>query len=121
MRMRVDGVKSLKDYRRVVDYLSGVRGVKQVVAETLTPTSATLRITAEGSMDSVLQVIALGKTIDRVEQPQSRQSTATMPLNGVSLMRESDREGEPSAFDGADDTRGVARPPQPELVYRLIP
>jgi hypothetical protein len=124
MRMRVDGVKSLKDYRRVVDYLSGVRGVKQVVAEALTPTSATLRITAEGGMESVLQVIALGKTIDRVEPSQSRQSTGTMPLKRVPLMRGSDREEETSASDAAlaaDDTRGVAKPPEPELVYRLLP
>jgi len=124
MRMRVEGVSNLKAYRRVVDYLSGVSGVKQVVVETLTPTAVTLRISAEGSPESVLRVIALGKTLARLEQPQTPQANGTMPRTRVSLMGGSEREaGTPASADApaAEDAAMVVEPPQPELHYRLIP
>ena len=113
MLIRVEGVQNLKDYRRVIDYLAGVHGVKRVVAETMTPTAVRLRISAEGGMDTVLQVIALGDTLVKVEQPQSTALSETLLLN-------QEPSGGEQAMDTAD-TKRVAEPPQPEQVYRLIP
>lgn len=124
LRMRVEGVGNLKAYRRVVDYLSGISGVKQVVVETLTPTAVTLRISAEGGPESVLRVIALGKTLARLEQPQTPQANGTLPRTRVSLMGGSERAaGTPASADApaAKDAAVVVEPPQPELHYRLIP
>jgi hypothetical protein len=121
VRMRVEGVQNLHDYRRVVDYLSEVHGVKQVVVELLTPDSVDLRITAEGGIDTVLQIIALGNTLEKVELPPA----AMPPLKPVPLMGTADQgEGKPSPDAqtvAAADATTVAEPPQPELRYRLLP
>ena len=121
MRMRVEGVRNLKDYRRVIDYLSGVHGVKQVVAETMTSSEVLLRITSGGGSDAVLQVIALGNTLAKVKQPVNE----TLRLNQVPMQDERDKGViSPSNSDapmGAARMTKVVEPPKPELVYRLIP
>ncbi len=121
MVMRVEGVRNLKDYRRVLDYLAGVHGVKRVVVETMSPSAVRLRIAAEGGLDAILQVIALGDTLVKVEQPDNVAVRLTqVPTRGVS---DNVTEQRPSG-DGVNEapvTTRVAEPPQPELVYRLIP
>jgi hypothetical protein len=119
--MRVEGIRNLKDYRRVVDYLEAVHGVKQVVVDTMTPTAARLRIVAEGGMDTVLRIIALGNTLVKMEQPGTEMRLRSQVLlrsegdKGVNNLSSGDK-----TLESAEMTR-VAEPPPPELVYRLIP
>ena len=124
MMMRVEGVQNLKDYRRVIDYLSGVHGVSRVVVDTVTPEAIRLRVAAEGGMDTVLQVIALGDTLEKLEQPPVPAPGFSMQLSQEPQPGESAGGAENSA--PADETamggdsQGMATP-QPDLVYRLIP
>ena len=124
MLIRVEGVRNLKDYRRVIDYLAGVHGVKRVVVETMTPTATRLRIAAEGGMDTVLQLIALGDTLVEVEQPPVAPPGETMRLSPAPSPMGGENEEGPSSGNqgmGAAEPVRAAEPPQPEQVYRLIP
>lgn len=106
--MRVENVRSLGDYRRVINYLKGTHGVKQVVAETVSPMVVRIRLVAEGGVDSVLRTIAIGKTLTKVSQPASR------PLQGEESKYSFDDKGQ--ALPESSEITA-----QPELVYRLIP
>lgn len=116
--MRVEGVRNLREYRRVINYLRSTQGVKQVLVETVNPDMVRLYIVAEGGFESVLQQIALGKILTKVSQPvapslpqnQRPQANAERDAGKYSFGT-NDREPSPAAFESA----------QPELVYRLMP
>jgi len=123
MLMRVEGVRNLKDYRRVIDYLEGVHGVKRLVVETMAPTAVDLRIAAEGGMDTVLRIIALSDILVKVEQPRTEPTQLyQVPFRGENGMANGKLPpGDNVAGAAETETMKVAEPPQPELVYRLKP
>lgn len=103
MQLEVLGVHNLKQYRRVVDYLSGVHGVRGVLTEQITPDAARFSLETEGGSEAVLQIIALGDVLEPEEIPQSSLLYRAIP-------RKSDEGGQQAAL------------PQPPLrVYRLNP
>lgn len=123
--MRVEGVRNLKDYRRVINYLKSTHGVKQVVAETMSPMTARIRIVAEGGIDSVLQTIAIGKTLSKVSQPFPP-SVSERLQGGQNADRSGGGNGmkNNSSTDSSSETpesSDEGESPQPELVYRLLP
>lgn len=121
--LRVEGVHNLKDYRRVFNYLKGTRGVKQVVAETMTPKTVRLRVVTDGGIEPVLQTIAIGRTLTKVSQPVA----TALPRNQAVRQNSKDEGAGKYSFSG--NTTGkenaselpVDEPPQQELVYRLMP
>lgn len=124
--MRIEGVRNLKEYRRVINYLRGTRGIKQVVAESMDPTAMRVRIVAEGGIDSVLQTIAVGKTLDKVAQPPASALPAVMiRQDQTTLGNDGGREDEKYSVGGdvpeLPESPDVIEPTQPELVYRLMP
>jgi len=142
--LRVDNVNNLTDYRRVLDYLRGVHGVKQVDAEVMTANAVRFRLMMAGGRDAVLQVIALGNTLERVEHPQPLPLPAPAPSSalpqrpvpaqelppGAASPASPSGQGEPGdtgdGTTGNTDTPAMQAPtnvaPQPpELVYRLRP
>jgi len=125
MVMQVEGVRNLRDYRRVINYLKGTIGVKQVVAESMSIPTVRLRIVAEGGIDSILNTLALGNTLTKVAQPLPQPVPATMPGEQVKVRSDVDRsEGKYSAdvnVPELPEPTGGGEPPLPELVYRLLP
>ncbi len=124
--MRIEGVRNLRDYRRVINYLRSTRGVKQVVAESMAPTTMRVRIVAEGGIDSVLQTIAVGKTLAKVVQPPASALPAMMIMQDqTTLGNDGGREDEKYSVGGdvpeLPESPDVIEATQPELVYRLIP
>jgi len=133
--MRVEDVRNLKDYRRVLDYLRGVHGVKQAVAETLSADTVRFRLSTEGGSEAVLQVIALGNTLERVAQPPPADTVVPMRAlpqrelpPGAADSRQEAIDGQAAAASatdslstGSEPTPADYAPPQPELLYRLLP
>ncbi len=128
----VESVQSLEDYRRVVDYLKGVHGVRQVITETLSSDAVRLRLKTDGGSDAVRQVIALGNTLERVNRlemrygPSSDVANKRQPAPQESLppgAAYTDRSAMPegAAVDTGAIEPAAANPPRPEVVYRLLP
>lgn len=125
--IRVDDVRSLGDYRRVLDYLKGVQGIKHVVSEGQKSGSMYIRLSTEGGSEAALRVIALGNTLERVVETQMRYSYGRP---GSAMQTSPQRElppgaasqqgtaGQPGAVTG---TASVAPPVTPDMVYRLLP
>ncbi len=125
--MKVEGVRNLRDYRRVINYLKGTRGVNQVVAESMSIPTIRLRIVADGGMDALQHTISLGKTLAMVSQPLPPRVLTMMQAEPTSLSGDGDK-GEGKYSIGADVPElpepmliGREEPPQPDLVYRLMP
>jgi hypothetical protein len=128
--LRVEGVTNLSDYRRVLDYLKGVHGVRQATAETLSAAAVRFRLATEGGSEAVLQVIALGDTLERIEQPQLPEAGVPMPTlrplppgaarNGTGSTASGTMRGE-AAPDAEQPVETAPVPAPPELVFRLLP
>jgi len=126
--LRVDGIHNLEQYRRVLDYLRGVHGVKQAVAKSLNADSVRFHLMTSGGSDAVLRVIALGNTLERVKDSSvytpvlgQRMPTQDLPP-GAAYPQTSGGQG----VDGSPSSALTATPaniePQlPELVFRLLP
>lgn len=127
--LQVEGIDGLRQYRRVLDYLSGVHGVSSVIADRITPHSVRYRLQAEGGSDAVLQTIALGDVLEKAEPPVPQE-----PVPMVTLPRDkpaADETGQHLSGENADDTANepdattsAAIPPvpqQPVIYYQLIP
>jgi hypothetical protein len=127
MLVQVDGITSLKQYRRVLDYLSGVHGVSTVMAEKVTPESMRFRLQTEGGSDAVLQTIALGDVLEKVDEPVVEPAPVVMtpvqPEGGVDNTQGEANQGESDSREPAGSTAQVeiAQPSIPVMRYRLVP
>jgi hypothetical protein len=126
MMVQVDGIGSLKQYRRVLDYLSGVHGISAVTADTVTPSSMRFHVQTDGGMDAVLQTIALGDVLEKVDEPVIDSTpVVTLPKSPEAAVQSPDGAG--SQEGGATEPgagNGEAEPVQPSvrvLHYRLVP
>jgi len=131
MLLRVDGVSNLDEYRRVLDYLRGVHGVKQVNAESVSANAVRFHLYTSGGSDAVLRVIALGNTLEQVEHSQPVMPSAySVAPAAASIQRDlppgaayTDEQApaEQNAYGSNGATAATAEPPLPELFYRLLP
>jgi hypothetical protein len=124
--VRVEDVGSLEDYRRVIDYLKGVHGVKRVTTEALSHNVVRLRVSTAGGSEAVRQVIALGNTLKRVTRMPMRYAPGGSVGTGQRMSQEAlppgaAAYGRQTAPSGAIDPEAGAAPPQPDVVYRLQP
>jgi len=123
--LQVDGISSLKGYRRVLDYLSGVHGVTSVIADRVNPHSVRFTLQAEGGSDAVLQTVALGDVLEKMEppEPESSQVVTLQPAGQADDNAAAD--GQETASLDAEETDMTAAAPavvQPQVkYYRLIP
>ena len=69
--LRIEGVASMNDFRRVSDYLHSLHGVQTVTLRRIDANSSSFLLVTEGNLASVLQVIAMGDTLMEVKQPVS--------------------------------------------------
>ncbi|HEY9148784.1 MAG TPA: DUF2066 domain-containing protein [Gammaproteobacteria bacterium] len=109
MLLEVQGVSSLKQYRQVADYLSGVHGVKAVRAEQVTHDAARFSLQTEGGSEAVLQLIGLGDVLE----PAPRSVPVPLP-----------QQRPAGAYGAANDaeTANEAMAEQPPVAsYRLVP
>lgn len=123
MMLEVVGVESLRHYRRVKDYLSGVHGVNSVIADTVNPHQVRFNLQTEGGREAVLQTIALGDVLERLPNPEPVEVVVPQPP-----LPQQPPQAEPSAEgmgEQGDETLPVmTAEPQPEVIvprYRLIP
>ena len=101
MMMQVDGIGSLKQYRRVLDYLSGVHGISAVTADRVTPSNVRFQVKTDGGIDAVMQTIALGDVLEKVDQPIMESAPV------VTLPKQSESSGQ---AQGAADSQGGDTP-----------
>lgn len=66
LRLEVAGVGDLAAYRRTLDYLAGVDGVRRVRVERVTPDTLVCRLGLEVQPESVARTIGLGATLEPV-------------------------------------------------------
>lgn len=92
--VKVDGVGTLAQYTRTVDYLSSLSPVSAVQPSALQAGSAIFRLTIRGDRLAVVQAIALGHTLVNEPAPQ---------------------------FDSDTPAVQSSAGPVPELAYRLLP
>lgn len=104
--LRVDAVKTLADYTRVVNYLSALAAVKAVEPASLDKDGVILSLTVRGDRLGLVQAISLGHTLANVPETAAGDTANTM-----------NTETTPSS---PTDVQMVAGP-VPELVYRLLP
>lgn len=67
--LEISGVQGLSAYGKVMDYLAGLPGVKEVKVNKMMPTSLSIRIRTEGGSEAVLQTIALSDVLEAVQAP----------------------------------------------------
>ena len=64
----VDDVVDFAAYRRVMDYLSGINGVQHILLDSTDNDRLQLRLQVDGGREVLMRTIALGRTLERVEQ-----------------------------------------------------
>jgi len=103
IQLEIDGVRGLKDYGRVMDYLAGLPGVKEVTTNKMTPTSLSINIRTEGGSQAALQTIVLGDVLEEVQ-----------PVPGTEVPSQNSE----TPSDGGDPSQQQI----PKILYyRLIP
>ncbi len=105
--LEVSGLYDLIAYRKAVDYLSSLHGVKRVRVSRVGGESVSFLLDVDGSSDNVVQTIALGDTL----VPESAEPDGAPPLS----TGPTDPAAAPSLSPGS------AAIPSLELRYRLLP
>lgn len=68
--LRVEAVKGLVDYQRVLDYLQSLDAVKAVRLVLIDQDYVTYRVTLRNTVQDLQQLISLGYTLEQLELPQ---------------------------------------------------
>jgi uncharacterized protein len=103
--LEISDVKGLSAYSRVMAYLGGLPGVKEVKVNKMMPTALSVMIRTEGGSDAVLQTIALGDVLEAVQPPLSTEPP------------------EPPADKGdvTEDSGKESKLPPKTLYYHMVP
>lgn len=81
LMFRVSGVRTLKDYARVLDYLKRLIVVKQVAIREVAGQTLTLAVTSDTQVDTVLQTLKAEARL--VEVPTTVVADPPVPVEGV--------------------------------------
>jgi uncharacterized protein len=106
--LEISGVQGLSAYGRVMDYLAGLPGVKEVKVNKMMPTALSIRIRTGGGSDAVLQTIALGDVLEVAPAPLGTEPPAQPVEKG----------------DGGDSGDGSTEAPkmsQKVFYYHMVP
>ncbi len=117
--LRVNGVTSLADYTRVVNYLSALVAVKAADPVSLGKEGVILRLTVRGDRIGLIQAISLGHTLGATGGG-SGTGNGTGSLVPTQTPAPALVQLPVSAPAPAADVQVVAGP-VPELIYRLLP
>ncbi len=104
MLLNISGVRGLSAYNKVMDYLSGLPGVKEVIVDKMMPTSMIARIHTEGGSEAVRQTIALGDVLEVAQSPQMQPEPQGDNNSGTE-----------------DGSKKQAQKPTTTLYYHMIP
>jgi hypothetical protein len=142
--LRIDGVKGMGDFRRISDYLLSLHGITAMTLRRVDATSSSFLVQIEGGREAVLQAIAMGDVLVKVETPEpepllspevNAPSQADAPVQPESPPGQQQdtpdaqppAEGSGPSSDNAEPTDDSGRLPEPppvipiqELVYRLL-
>lgn len=77
--LRVEGVKGMKEFRRVNDYLQSLHGVTAVTLHRVDASSSSFVVRIEGGRDRVLQAIAMGDVLVKKASQVSAPIAAPLP------------------------------------------
>ena len=136
LALRIVGVKTMGDFRRVNDYLRSLHGVTALKLRRTDANSSSFHVELKGGQDAVLQAIDRGDVLVKVEQV----SPEAVPLPGFSLSASQDDTPQQQSQSlqsqgGVEEAGGAAangemlqetgatepQQVQPqELVYRLL-
>ncbi len=129
LALRIEGVTTMDDFRRINDYLLSLHGVSAVTLRKTDATSSSFLVEIEGGRETVLQAITMGDMLAEVEPPpEVLQPESPMELRSQSV-EVSPSPVEPAAGEVGSDTLkedAEVLPLQPqvvplqELVYRLL-
>ncbi len=106
--LEISGVQGLSAYGRVMDYLAGLPGVKEVKVNKMMPTALSIRIRTGGGSDAVLQTIALGDVLEVAPAPLGTE----LPAQPV------EKDNGAESGDGSEETTKM---PQKVFYYHMVP
>lgn len=145
LALRIEGVATMHDFRRINDYLLSLHGVTAVTLRKTDATSSSFLVEIEGGRETVLQAIAMGDMLAEVEptpevlqpEPLLEPDPIVAPQSPAETVVEAESvavaPGEPVAEENAQTMESEtlteeaeSLEPQPqviplqELVYRLL-
>lgn len=103
--LEISDVKGLSAYSRVMEYLGGLPGVKEVKVNKMMPTTLSIRIRTEGGSDAVVQTIALGDVLE----------VQASPLELVPAVAPAEKG------DVSDESGETPKQPLKTLYYHMVP
>ena len=69
LALRIEGVATMQDFRRINDYLLSLHGVSAVTLRKTEASASSFLVEIEGGRETVLQAIAMGDMLAEVEPP----------------------------------------------------